>query len=94
MSHSKLKLILESSVSPLTDYLMLEEGDRREAYMKYFRSKLEKWNVDSPSQLSDENKSKFFDEVSSGWKSEDEQKEKWIIYLNEIIKELKSWSHK
>ncbi len=61
---SKLKNILESKFNPE----LIQESDKREAYMKFFRSKLEKYNVNSPSELSDEMKSKFFKEISSEWK--------------------------
>ena len=41
-------------------------------YQKYFKSKLEKWKVNSPEDLNDEQKKKFFDDVDSGWNGKKE----------------------
>jgi hypothetical protein len=43
-----------------------------EEYMKYFRGKLKKYKVNSPAELDDAQKKKFFNEVDKGWKAEDE----------------------
>lgn len=39
------------------------------AYQDFFREKLKKWGVKSPSQLDDEKKKKFFAEVKKEWKN-------------------------
>ena len=39
-----------------------EEGDK-EDYMKFFAGKLKKYGVKSPSELDDEKKKKFFNEI-------------------------------
>jgi len=39
-------------------------------YMNFFLDKLDSYKVDTPADLDDENKSKFFDELKSDWKSE------------------------
>jgi hypothetical protein len=44
-----------------------EEGDK-EDYMKFFAGKLKKYGVKSPSELSDEDKKKFFNEIEKDWK--------------------------
>lgn len=41
-------------------------------YQKFFRSKLEQYKVKSPSELSDEDKKKFFAEIKSEWKGSNE----------------------
>ena len=51
-----------------------EEGDKEE-YMKFFAAKLKKYGVKSPSELSDEDKKKFFDEIDKGWKGDNEKPE-------------------
>ena len=43
-----------------------EEGDK-EDYMKFFAGKLKKYGVKSPSELSDEDKKKFFNEIEKDW---------------------------
>lgn len=44
--------------------LLVNEND----YQDFFREKMKKWNISSPSQLSDEDKSSFFKEISRDWK--------------------------
>ena len=51
-----------------------EEGDKEE-YMKFFAATLKKYGVKSPSELSDEDKKKFFDEIDKGWKGDNEKPE-------------------
>ena len=53
------------------DEVSEEEGDK-EDYMKFFAGKLKKYGVKSPSELGDEQKKKFFDEIDKEWKAEDE----------------------
>lgn len=48
-------------------------GDREE-YTKFFNKKLDEYGVDSPSELSDEKKKKFFEDVDEGWTSDKEKK--------------------
>jgi len=43
-----------------------EEGDK-EDYMKFFAGKLKKYGVKSPSELDDEKKKKFFNEIEKDW---------------------------
>lgn len=50
-----------------------EEGETE--YQKFFKKKLEKYGVKSPSELSVEDKKKFFDEVDAGWEGEKEESE-------------------
>jgi len=48
-----------------------EEGDK-EDYMKFFAGKMKKYGVKSPSELSDEDKKKFFNEIEKDWKHDEE----------------------
>jgi hypothetical protein len=44
-----------------------EVSDKQKAYRAFFEKKLKKYGVDSPSELDDKTKKKFFDEISSDW---------------------------
>ena len=52
-----------------------EAEEKTTEYQKFFAKKLEKYGVKSPSELSDEDKKKFYDEVDSEWEGEDEKLE-------------------
>ncbi|WXB47950.1 hypothetical protein WCWAEYFT_CDS0248 [Vibrio phage VB_VaC_TDDLMA] len=49
-----------------------EKMDDKKSYQMYFDKMLKKYNVESPEDLSDEDKKKFFDEVDKGWKADKE----------------------
>jgi len=49
-----------------------EEGDK-EDYMKFFAGKMKKYGVKSPSELSDEDKKKFFNEIEKDWKHDSKE---------------------
>ena len=49
-----------------------EEGDK-EDYMKFFAGKLKKYGVKSPSELDDEKKKKFFNEIEKDWKHDSKE---------------------
>lgn len=49
----------------------LKEGSKEE-YQKFFNAKLKKWGVDSPDDLSDDDKKKFYAEIDKEWNSDDE----------------------
>ena len=40
------------------------------AYQKFFMKKLEKYGIKSPTELSDKEKKKFFDEIEKEWKGD------------------------
>jgi len=44
-----------------------EKSALQQEYADFFKDLLKKYDVGSPAELSDEDKSKFFDEVSTGW---------------------------
>lgn len=48
--------------------LITKNVSEDDAYRKYFQGMLKKRGIKSPSELSDEEKKKFFDSVKSGWK--------------------------
>ena len=52
--------------------LVLDEGTKEE-YQKFFNDKLKKFDVKSVSELDDEDKKKFFNEIDKEWKGENEK---------------------
>jgi hypothetical protein len=61
----------------MKSYKELMEGSKEE-YKKFFDKKLAKYKVDSPEDLSDEEKKKFFNEIDKEWKGDDEKKEELV----------------
>jgi len=47
------------------------ESDEQEAYREFFKAKLKKYGVDDPSELSKENRKKFFNEIEREWTKDD-----------------------
>ena len=56
-------------------YPMLEEKGDKEAYQKFMQAALKKFGVESPADLSPEEKKKFFDYVDANWKGDNEKPE-------------------
>ena len=56
------------------DWMNEKEGKETE-YQAFFKKKLEKFGVKSASELTGDDKKKFFDEVDAEWKSEDEKED-------------------
>ena len=52
--------------------LVLDEGTKEE-YQKFFNDKLKKFDVKSVSELSDEDKKKFFNEIDKEWEGENDE---------------------
>ena len=50
---------------------ILKEGET--AYQKFFKKKLKEYKVNSPSELSKEERKKFFDEIDKEWKGKKEE---------------------
>ena len=51
----------------------LEETSKKQGeYADYFKGQLQKYNVTSPNELSDEEKKKFFNEIEAGWTGDKE----------------------
>lgn len=47
-----------------------EETENQEKYQKFFKFMLSKRNVESPAELSEEEKKEFFSEISDNWDEE------------------------
>jgi hypothetical protein len=59
-----------------------------EAYQKYFKSILKRFGVDSPSELDDDKKKKFYDAIDAGWEGdspEDKKDDKKESVIHERI---------
>lgn len=69
------------------EWLNEREGVETE-YQKFFKKKLEKYGVDSPAELSGEDKKKFFDEIGAEWEAENEEPEE-----NDNINESKDLNY-
>jgi len=46
---------------------MSEASDLQKSYQDYFKKKLDKYGVKSPAELSEDEKKKFFSEISTEW---------------------------
>ena len=55
----------------------MAEGSKEE-YKKFFDKKLAKYKVNSPEDLSDEDKKKFFNEIDKEWKGDNEKAEELV----------------
>jgi hypothetical protein len=64
----------ESTASSLLDRIddRIDDLQEESDYQKFFNKKLKKWGVNSPADLSDEDKKKFFDEIEKEWTGEKE----------------------
>jgi hypothetical protein len=60
---------LEAIAAKIAEDLLAESelSPEQKEYRAFFEKKLKKYNVKSPSELSDEDKKKFFDEVEKEW---------------------------
>lgn len=52
----------------------LDEKNDLSPYQKFFMEMLKEWGVDSPDELSDDDKKKFFDAVDKRWRNKKERK--------------------
>jgi len=53
-------------------YLNEVKGDKEE-YQKFFNNMLKKYGVSSVTELSPEEKKKFYDEIDAGWEGDNEK---------------------
>jgi hypothetical protein len=60
---------IEGAVNAIDNMLRLNEMS---AYQKFFKSRLKKWGVKSPSSLSPEKKKEFFNSIDKDWKAKKE----------------------
>lgn len=48
----------------------INESEAQDKYREFFENKLKQWNVSSPSELTQEDRSKFFTEIRKEWKKQ------------------------
>jgi len=66
-----MRMSAESNVAKRV--ALMHMAGNREEYTKYFKKKLEKWDVGSPSEIADDKKDEFFEEVDRDWTADDEE---------------------
>ena len=76
------KAIIESKIESQVMSRLKNEEDSE--YQKFFQTVLKKFKVDSPAELDDAGKKKFFDYIDANWEGEDEKAE-------EVVVEAKDW---
>jgi len=70
----QLDRILNESISRITSLYVAESSSGNNSeYRKFFEKTLKKFGVESPEDLSDSDKKKFFNEIDSGWTSKRER---------------------
>lgn len=47
-------------------------GGDKEEYEKFFNKKMKEWEIDSPQDLSDSEKKKFFTEIENEWTKDED----------------------
>jgi hypothetical protein len=62
-------------------------GNKKE-YQKFFQKKLDDFGFESPEEMNESTKKKFFNEIDKGWKSEDEKRAKVAKSLVRLAKEI------
>ena len=65
--HSKMMREVQKKLKEKDSEEVSEEEGDKEDYMKFFAGKLKKYGVKSPSELDDEKKKKFFNEIEKDW---------------------------
>ena len=71
------KMLKTMNMKKDEDGYAILEGSKEE-YQKFFDKKLAKYKVDSPEDLSDEEKKKFFNEIDKEWKGDNEKAEELV----------------
>jgi len=49
-----------------------ELSEKQKKYRDFFMDKMQKYNVDSPAEMDEETKKKFFNEIDRDWESDAE----------------------
>jgi hypothetical protein len=70
-------------------HLIVELSDKQKEFQAFFKKELEKFGVDSPADLSDEQKKEFFNAIDKGFKSKNESVENRSEFLTRIKENMK-----
>ncbi len=54
-------------IGPIREAQINEASELQKSYQDYFTAKLKKYNAESPADLDDETKKKFFNEITQEW---------------------------
>lgn len=63
----------------------INESEAQDKYREFFENKLKQWNVSSPSELTQEDRSKFFTEIRDEWKKQKNVNESFVEDGYEIL---------
>ena len=63
----------------------INESEAQDKYREFFENKLKQWNISSPSELTQEDRSKFFTEIREEWKKQKNVNESFIEDGYEIL---------
>lgn len=72
LGHETLPFPFDEKVPVLDKTKSAAESGDKDAYRAYFEKKMKQWGISDPSELSDDKKKDFFNEVDRGWKGESE----------------------
>lgn len=57
----------------------LYESEAQDKYREFFENKLKQWNISSPAELTQQDRSKFFTEIRQEWKEQKNVSESFVI---------------
>ena len=63
----------------------INESEAQDKYREFFENKLKQWNISSPSELTQEDRSKFFTEIRDEWKKQKNVNESFVEDGYEIL---------
>lgn len=63
----------------------INESEAQDKYREFFENKLKQWNISSPSELTQEDRSKFFTEIREEWKKQKNVNESFVEDGYEIL---------
>jgi len=61
-------MVAEKLVRMAKSLMGRELSEKQKEYQEYFLDMLDKYGVETPADMDEETKKKFFSEISSGWK--------------------------
>ena len=67
------KTIIENKIE--AQVMSRLKNEEEHEYQKFFQTVLKKFKVDSPAELDDEGKKKFFNYIDANWKGDNEKAE-------------------
>jgi Arc/MetJ-type ribon-helix-helix transcriptional regulator len=73
MYNKELSQYIKESLDSILEKMFSENSKTKKLreqsdYQAHFKSMLQKWNIKSPNELSEDKKKEFFNQLSSSWK--------------------------